>query len=150
MPTCFLCGKSVEKLTPTGMCPECSGASSRPQPSIDVTLLGLSETQRAEVLRQREELRAKEAARNRKLQNLADRGLDGYYEYKVVDLRDYITGSVDISKMTEILNDLGLDGWRLRTAYSNDLGTNSMNIGNAKLNSAVGQNILIFDRFVRL
>ena len=35
------------------------------------------------------------------------------------------SGQVNVLMMTKVLNELGLDGWHLITAYSNELGKNS-------------------------
>ncbi len=93
------------------------------------------------------------------ISQLKNRGFDGYYEYKVVSLSDVggifksNSGSVDTEKMTQTLNELGMDGWRLVTAYSNELGKNALSggAGGALLgvNSTVDENILIFERFIK-
>lgn len=95
-----------------------------------------------------------------RLDNLRKRNVDGYYEYKVISLSDVSglfkknSGQVDIETMTQVLNDLGLDGWHLVTAYSNELGKNALSggVGGALLgvNSTVDENILIFERFVKI
>ena len=97
---------------------------------------------------------------NRKMGVLTQMGLEGYYEYKVVSLLDESgifrkkSGAVDTVAMTKTLNDLGLDGWHLVTAYSNELGKNALSggVGGAMLgiNSTVDENILIFERFVKI
>lgn len=95
-----------------------------------------------------------------KIDNLDKLGLDGYYEYKVLSLLDEVgffrknSGKVDTYSMTEKLNELGIEGWHLVTAYSNELGKNALSggVGGAMLgvNSTVDENILIFERFVRI
>ena len=64
------------------------------------------------------------------------------------------SGKVDVATMTVILNDLGIEGWHLVTAYSNELGKNALSggAGGALLgvNSTVDENILIFERFVKI
>ena len=96
----------------------------------------------------------------RKVTQLKERGLDGYYEYKVISLSDVgglfnsNSGRVDTAAMTLTLNELGVDGWHLVTAYSNELGKNALSggAGGALLgvNSTVDENILIFERFVKI
>ena len=115
--------------------------------------------QREEEQKQQEEQR-QQYEYNLKIENLTKMGLDGYYEYKVISLLDESgffkkkSGSVDTTAMTETLNQLGIEGWHLVTAYSNELGKNAMSggIGGAMLgtNSTVDENILIFERFVRI
>lgn len=85
-------------------------------------------------------------------------GLNGYYEYKVLSLLDNRgwlnsnSGRIDTQAMTKTLNDLGLEGWRLVTAYSNEAGKNAFSGGsNGTIfgtNSTIDENILIFERFV--
>ncbi len=86
--------------------------------------------------------------------NLIQMGLDGYYEYKVVSLNDDNVGGIYSSTIEDTLNQLGLDGWHLRCAYTNELGKNSNSGGyggfSTGTNSTIDQNILIFERFVRI
>ncbi|MBQ5590100.1 MAG: DUF4177 domain-containing protein [Clostridia bacterium] len=90
---------------------------------------------------------------NSKIDNLKDVGYDGYWEYKVVDLLDN-KGIVDTYKIAETLNELGLQGWRLKCAYTNEVGKNVSTVGVGALaggvNSTVDQNILILERFVKI
>ncbi len=111
---------------------------------------------------QKEELerRKREGQKHLRIDKLKAQNIDGYYEYKVISLSDASglfkrnSGSVDIEAMTQTLNDLGLDGWHLVTAYSNELGKNALSggVGGAILgaNSTVDENILIFERFVKI
>lgn len=95
-----------------------------------------------------------------RLDHLRSQGFDGYYEYKVISLSDTSgifkknSGRVDVMSMTQVLNELGLDGWHLVTAYSNELGKNALSggIGGVMtgVNSTIDENILIFERFVKI
>jgi len=90
---------------------------------------------------------------------LKKKGADGYYQYKVISLMDVggvfksNSGRVNTTAMTETLNKLGLEGWHLVTAYSNELGKNALSGGAGGVmlgaNSTVDENILIFERFVK-
>lgn len=110
--------------------------------------------------REAQERKAREEQYRLRLDNLRSRNVEGYYEYKVISLSDASglfkrnSGSVDIEAMTQILNDLGLDGWHLITAYSNELGKNALSggVGGALMgvNSTVEENILIFERYVKI
>lgn len=94
-----------------------------------------------------------------RMNNLKANHHEGYYEYKVISLSDVgglfsaNSGRVDVAKMTAILNDMGLDGWHLVIAYSNELGKNALSGGAGGVmlgvNSTVDENILIFERFIR-
>ena len=59
-------------------------------------------------------------------------------------------GRVDANKMTELLNDMRLDGWHLVTAYSNELGKNALSMGGFGINSVVDENIFLFERWVKV
>ena len=86
-------------------------------------------------------------------------GSEGYYQYKVISLMDIgglfrsNSGRVNTEAMMQTLNELGVEGWRLVTAYSNELGKNAMSGGAGGVllgvNSTVDENILIFERFVK-
>lgn len=117
---------------------------------------------REETLRQQEEDLArqqKEEQYHLRIENLKSKNADGYYEYKAISLLDVgglfrrNSGRVNTEAMTETLNELGVDGWRLVTAYSNELGKNAMSGGSGGvmlgINSTVDENILIFERFVK-
>ena len=94
-----------------------------------------------------------------RMKNLKDNHHEGYYEYKAISLSDIgglfqsNSGRVDIDKMTAVLNDMGMDGWHLVTAYSNELGKNALSGGATGVmlgvNSTVDENILIFERFIK-
>ena len=121
------------------------------------------ELDKQERVRQKEEeleRKRKEEQYHLRLDSLKARNIDGYYEYKVISLQDMgglfksNSGKVDIEAMTQTLNELGIDGWHLVTAYSNELGKNALSggVGGALLgvNSTVDENILIFERFVKI
>ena len=94
-----------------------------------------------------------------RIENLKESGAEGYYEYKTISLLDVggifnsNSGRVDTYEMTQTLNELGVDGWHLITAYSNELGKNALSGGTGGallgVNSTVNENILIFERFVK-
>ncbi len=108
---------------------------------------------------QRERERIQQQHKSR-MENLNNMGFDGYYEYKVLSLLDESgffrkdSGRVDVLSMTRILNELGAEGWHLVTAYSNELGKNALSGGAGGavfgVNSTVDENILIFERFVKI
>ena len=107
--------------------------------------------QKADAIRLAEE-QARQKAEQEKYQarinHLKATGRDGYYEYKVISLTDK-RGAVDTERLMAELNDLGLDGWRLQCAYTNEMGKDSLSIAGFGINSTSDQNILIFERFVK-
>ena len=97
-----------------------------------------------EQVRQKAEQEKYQARINR----LKATGRDGYYEYKVISLVDK-KGAVDTERLMNELNDLGLDGWRLQCAYTNEIGKDALSIAGFGINATADQNILIFERFVK-
>ncbi len=83
-----------------------------------------------------------------RINHLKATGRDGYYEYKVISIVDK-KGAVDTEKLMNELNNLGLDGWRLQCAYTNEMGKDALSIAGFGINSTADQNILIFERFVK-
>lgn len=89
---------------------------------------------------------------------LKQTGAEGYYQYKAISVQDMSslfgnTGRVNTEAITNVLNRLGMEGWRLVTAYSNELGKNSLS-GTVSgftmgTNATVDENILIFEKFIR-
>ena len=120
------------------------------------------ELDKQEQLRHKQEeiaKKQKEEQYHLRIDNLKAKGVNGYYEYKVISLLDVgglfksNSGRVNVEAMTQTLNELGIDGWHLVTAYSNELGKNAMSGGAGGVllgvNSTVDENILIFERFVK-
>lgn len=98
---------------------------------------------------QEQERRAQEYAE--RIAKLKQMGSSGYYEYKVIKLMDNVrTGCLDATQLMNTLNQLGLDGWRLVTAYSNELGKNALAIAGFGVNATADEHILIFERFQKI
>ena len=74
----------------------------------------------------------------------------GCWEYKVIKVQDqngwFSNGSVNEEAMIGALNHLGANGWRLVSAYANELGKNLISAGGIGLNSTRDEHILIFER----
>ena len=105
-------------------------------------------------------LRQEDLARQKKevshaiaIEKLKKDGADGYYEYKVISLVDKDGGYIDANELMLNLNSLGIEGWHLVSAYSNEIGHTSSSSGfggySTGTNATIDQNILIFERFVR-
>lgn len=84
---------------------------------------------------------------------LADKGYSGYYEYKVISILDE-KGHTNTNRIEKLMNQLGLEGWKLRTATTNEIGKNAVALGFEGLgfgvNSTVDETILYFERYVPL
>ena len=101
-----------------------------------------------------------EAEKRDQINALKNSGNDGYWEYATISMYDEQgffnpeSGKVNIVKMTERLNEMGRSGWRLVTAYSNELGKNMLSGGvggiGLGVNSTVDEHILIFERFIKI
>ena len=105
------------------------------------------------VERERQTQRQKQAFEKR-ITSLKSKGYEGYYEYTTLSLVDDDGGGLATTQVTQLLNDYALDGWRLVSAYANELGHNSTSGGfggfSTGTNSTVDQHILILERFIRL
>ena len=97
---------------------------------------------------EQEHQKAEQEKHQARINHLKAIGRDGYYEYKVISVVDK-RGAVDTGKLMATLNDLGLDGWRLQCAYTNEMGKDALSIAGFGINATADQNILIFERFVK-
>ena len=87
------------------------------------------------------------------IEKLKREGAEGYYQYKVISLMDENAGYINVQTLTANLNALGIEGWHLVTAYTNEIGHTSQTSGfggiSSGTNATVDQSILIFERFVK-
>jgi hypothetical protein len=82
------------------------------------------------------------------LEALKASGADGYYEYKVLKMEDNArAGCLDAEELMYTLNTMGLQGWRLVNAYSNELGKNNIALNGFGTNATNDEHIMIFERF---
>ena len=137
---CYVCGKTKEELA-------------LGQKEINAKYLAEEERRRqdADVKRLAEEQTRQKAEQEKyqaRINHLKATGRDGYYEYKVISIVDK-KGAVDTERLMNELNDLGLDGWRLQCAYTNEMGKDALSIAGFGINATADQNILIFERFVK-
>jgi len=120
----------------------------------------IEEEEKLRIAAEEEARKKREEEYRFKIDKLKEQGAKGYYEYKVVSLLDNAglfrsnSGRIDVQAMSEILNNLGIEGWHLVTAYSNEAGKNALSGGAGGaivgVNSTVDENILIFERFVAI
>lgn len=84
---------------------------------------------------------------------LKENGHEGYYEFKVLSILDERSGSVNVNELMDRLNYFGRQGWRLRCAFTNELGKNSASVGmggfSIGTNSTADQSVLILERFIK-
>lgn len=84
---------------------------------------------------------------------LKENGHEGYYEYRVLSLRDSSSGCIDLDLIYTQLNELGRQGWHLRCAFTNEIGKESSATGiggfSTGTNASIDQNILILERFIK-
>lgn len=133
--------------------------SSRPENALELEREEQERQERIEAEQEMREAALKEEQLQRavleaKLNNLRKRGYEGYYEYTTLSLMDDTSGGIATEQISKQLNDYALDGWRLVSVYTNELGHNSTSGGiggfSAGKNSTIDQNILILERYVKI
>ncbi len=162
--TCEACGRygPAELRFGINYCPDCMEALRNEDKDYFVRIgLGRA-TERAKdditatvmAKAEREEALQKEAERKNERDRQAVEEAGGYWEYKAVSLYDNDSGFIDAASIENTINDLGRQGWRLRCAFANEMGRNSSSSGvggiSSGTNATIDQNIMIFERFVRL
>lgn len=70
------------------------------------------------------------------------------YTYAVEKIRDVFGGSSNSVGMEETLNRYAKYGYRLVSAFTNELGKNAVSVGNVGINSTVDEVVLIFEKAV--
>lgn len=68
------------------------------------------------------------------------------YEYKVISVVDSHSGKCDTFALENKLNNLALEGWRVKGIVGNELGKNALAIMGAGVNSTVEELIVILER----
>ena len=80
--------------------------------------------------------------------------LNSEYEYKTVVINDLITGEIDSKKLQKTLESYALNGWRLHSVFTNEVGRNSggsfTSFQGVSINAAIDQTILIFERRIKV
>ena len=162
--TCESCGRygSTELRFGINYCPECMRAL-RDKDSNYFDRIGLGKASQRAVeditatvmsYKDAQERKKREEELKEKRNQAAVEKAGGYWEYKVVTLYDSDSGSIDAMRLEGTINDLGKEGWRLRCAFTNELGhnTNTAGVGgiSSGTNATIDQNVLIFERFVNL
>ena len=99
---------------------------------------------------QKKEIEKLNAIKISKINPLIQNGYDSYYEYKYLSAVDKKDGTFDINIIIARINELALEGWRLKTTLVNELGKSSLQIGfggaSSGANATIEQTIFILER----
>lgn len=83
-------------------------------------------------------------------QQLITSSINDLYEYEVVSITDDVTGAIDVKRLSAILKIYAIEGWRLKTTITNEIGKNSVGVAFGSVgsgtNATIDQTILIFER----
>ena len=73
----------------------------------------------------------------------------GEYEYDVIAVNNASDGRVDIAALRSVMKKKSAEGWRLVSAYSNELGKDALVLLGFGANSTVCQDVLYFERRIK-
>lgn len=73
----------------------------------------------------------------------------GEYEYDVITVINTSAGLTDVDAIKKILAEKSSQGWRLISAYSNELGKNALSVLGFGTNSTACQDVLYFERKIK-
>jgi len=83
------------------------------------------------------------------IEQLRSTGAEGYYEYCVRTIRDSHS-STNVAILTDELNQLGLEGWKLVSSHTNEVAVHSVADFGVGTHNTVDETVLIFERFVKI
>ena len=76
-----------------------------------------------------------------------------FYEYAVETIFDNRDGSANVNSLKAVLDRYAMEGWRLHSIISNELGKNSSSFGvggiSSGSNATIDQQVLIFERCIK-
>ena len=76
-----------------------------------------------------------------------------YYEYDYVVVPNLSDGSTNKERIEEVINNHAMQGWRLITMYSNELGKNSMGVAvggvGGGTNTTMCEDVMVFERCIK-
>lgn len=76
-----------------------------------------------------------------------------YYEYDYVVVPNLSDGSTNKERIEEVINNHAMQGWRLVTMYSNELGKNSMGVAvggvGGGTNTTMCEDVMVFERCIK-
>ena len=149
MDYCLDCGAMLsQEMIECGYCFEC-GADLKQQQEKEQQQQAKERQQQLALVEQRKIADSKAWEERVKSANNSN-----YYEYKAVTVRDLKRGGTDIETLNQTLNELGREGWRLVTSFTNELGKNNTAINVAGtafgINTTMDEVVLIFERAFQL
>lgn len=123
----------------------------------DFSLKRVADSSRIAEERKNEELRIQQYHENKKQKEEIKRRqlsyLNSEYEYETVVINDLITGEIDSDKLQKTLESYALNGWRLHSVFTNEVGKNSgssfTSFLGVSINATIDQTILIFERCIK-
>ncbi len=70
------------------------------------------------------------------------------YSYAVEIVKDTFGGKTNSSALSYTLNEYAKEGYRLVSAFTNELGKNAVSVGNVGINSTADEVVLIFEKAI--
>ena len=112
------------------------------------------EAEKQEKEQRKKEIERLKNIRNNKIKTLTQNGVDSYYEYTSLTIVDDYSGSFDIEHTISKINELALEGWRLKATITNEIGKNSSQFGvggfSSGTNATIEQTTFILERKVAI
>ncbi|MBQ7955885.1 MAG: hypothetical protein IJ282_09045 [Lachnospiraceae bacterium] len=71
------------------------------------------------------------------------------YEYDVVVISNKATGEVNSEEISAVIRDHAMNGWKLHTMYSNEIGKNAVAVVGVGINVTASEDVLIFERCIK-
>lgn len=72
-----------------------------------------------------------------------------FYEYDYIVIPNKSDGSTDKETIKDIIESHAMQGWKLITMYSNEIGKNSITVGGVGGNVTICEDILLFERCIK-
>ncbi len=72
-----------------------------------------------------------------------------FYEYDYIVVPNKSDGTTDKEHIKEILTNYAIQGWRLVTMYSNEIGKNAVTVGGVGGNVTICEDVLVFERCIK-
>ena len=119
-----------------------------------IALKCAEEAEKQEKEQRKKEIERLKNIRNNKIKTLAQNGVDSYYEYTSLTIVDDYSGSFDIEHTISKINELALEGWRLKATITNEIGKNSSQFGvggfSSGTNATIEQTTFILERKIAI